>query len=296
MAGVVRLLSSSSAGAAVSEMPLIGFGTSKITDFDTILSSLDAALECGYRLIDTAQLYENEQHIGRALQTLMPKYELTRTDLFITSKLLHSNMSKEKIRPSVEQTLKDLQTDYVDLFLIHYPKPSWADNKDPNNKVARKECWLEMEKLHGEGKLGSIGVSNYETAHLSEMASYQSVRPAVNQCEFHPHYCRRDLFDRSKEAGIHFQAFTSLGHFNSALVSEPLLVQLAQKYQVPVSRILLAWPMMQGISVLPRSTNPDRIRDNYEAVHAKLTQEEVEKIWGLHKGVNYSLCKPWDVQ
>jgi len=278
-----------------SNMPSVGLGTFRLTGYDSIFNSLDAALGCGYRFIDTSQAYTNEADIGRALSILMPKYGLERKDLFITSKLYTQNMKTEKVRPSVEQTLKDLGTDYVDLFLIHHARPQWCDAQDPQCKVGRRESWLEMEKLHSESKLRAIGVSNFELRHLDEMATYATIQPAVNQCEFHPHYARRDFVTEIQRRGIHFQAFASLGRNNPALVTEPLLVQLAEKYRVPVTHILLAWPLALGMSILPKSANPERVKDNFEATKVKMEQEDVEKIWGLHKSVNYTLCRPWEV-
>jgi len=275
-------------------MPLFGFGTFRITEYDSILKSLDAALGCGYRSIDTAQFYQNESHIGQALTILLAKYRLERKDLFITSKLLPGNMTTEKTRSSVEQSLRDLKTDYIDLFLIHNSRAGWLDEKDPKNKDARRESWLEMEKLHAEGKLRSIGVSNYESKHLDEMAAYAKIQPSVLQVEFHPHFCRREFYEDVVRRGIHFQAFTSLGRNDPTLMAEPILVSLAQKYGVSVSHILLAWPLAQGIGVLPKSENPDRVRDNFKALNVKLSNEDVEKIWTLHKNVNYTLCRPWD--
>jgi len=276
-------------------MPLMGFGTFRLTGYETIFNSLDAALKSGYRLIDTAQVYKNESDIGRALATLMPKYGLKRQDLFITSKLSTLNMSSEKVRPSVERSLIDLQLDYLDLFLIHHAKPDWLDAQDPKVKDARRDTWLELEKLHAEGKLLAIGVSNYEIRHLDEIAQYGTVQPSVLQVEFHPHYCRRDLLTEVRRRGIHFQAFTSLGRNNPTLISEPLLIELAQKYKCPIAHILLAWPMCQGIAVIPKSANPDRVRENFEAEKVKLSDEDVEKVWGLHKNINYTLCRPWEV-
>jgi len=276
-------------------MPLMGFGTCRLQGADTIFNSLDAALDSGYRLIDTAQGYKNEAEIGRALEILMPKYGLKRGDLFITTKLQTGNMTTEKVRSSVEQSLIDLKMDYVDLFLIHHAKPSWLEAQDPKVKEVRKETWLEMERLHAEGKLRSIGVSNYEHRHLDEMTNYASIHPSVLQVEFHPHYCRRDFYDGVRQRGIHFQAFTSLGRNNPALFAEPVLIELAEKYQVPISNILLAWPLSQGIGVIPKSATPERVKENFKAINVKLNEEEIEKIWALHKNVNYSMCKPWEV-
>lgn len=127
------------------------------------------------------------------------------------------------------------------------------------------------------------------------MAQYAKIQPAVNQCEFHPHYCRRDLVDEMRRRRIHFQAFTSLGRNSPELMAEPLLRELAEKYKVSVAQILLAWPMSQGIGVIPKSSTPNRIKENFEAVNVRLSQEDSGKIWGLHNGMHYSVCRPEEV-
>ncbi|KAH7731549.1 Protein C35D10.6 [Aphelenchoides avenae] len=189
------------------KMPSIGLGTYQVTSKTDIYAIVDAALDAGYRFIDTAQVYKNEGYIGRALKELLPKYGLTREDIFITTKLSPANQGSSKVEPSLIRSLESLQTDYVDLFLIHWPGTSHADIRSPLNKTRRMESWAEMERLHKNGKCRAIGVSNYEIRHLEELLQQTTVLPAVNQCEYHPHYYQMDLVEFCGRNDIHFQVF-----------------------------------------------------------------------------------------
>lgn len=150
-----------------------------------------------------------------------------------------------------------------------------------------------------EGKIRAIGVSNYEIRHLQEMKEYhkdsEGVPPSVNQCEFHPHYCRFELVEYCQKNNIHFQAFTSLGRNNPNLHEEPILKQIAEAHCLSVPQVLLAWPMALNISVLPKSSNPDRIKENFRSNELRLNEREMEQIRTLNRGVNYTLCTPWEV-
>uniref|UniRef100_A0A914X0G3 NADP-dependent oxidoreductase domain-containing protein n=1 Tax=Plectus sambesii TaxID=2011161 RepID=A0A914X0G3_9BILA len=190
------------------EIPLVGFGTYQIKGQEAISVSIDAALGAGYRLIDTAKAYGNEKEIGNALQEFLPKYNLKRADVFITTKvLLTEGDNRKATREAFEESLKFLQTDYVNLVLIHYPG-AWGastSNDGSSNATYRKDSYEELEKLQAEGKIHSIGVSNYEIRHIEELKKYAKVQPAANQCEFHPHFTRNELREYCKKENIFFQ-------------------------------------------------------------------------------------------
>ncbi|CAB3363790.1 Hypothetical predicted protein [Cloeon dipterum] len=175
------------------QMPMIGFGTFTIQGQSLITKVLDAALASGYRSIDTACVYRNETEIGRALKDLLPKYKLQRSDVFITSKLAPSDHGKERVRQAVLDSLNRLNTPYLDLYLIHWPGASRIASQSPSNKNLRIETWLELEKLQKEGKLRSIGVSNFLESHLKELFAFCTIKPAVNQVELHPHFPQKEL-------------------------------------------------------------------------------------------------------
>uniref|UniRef100_A0A914X700 NADP-dependent oxidoreductase domain-containing protein n=1 Tax=Plectus sambesii TaxID=2011161 RepID=A0A914X700_9BILA len=280
------------------EIPLIGFGTYQIKGQEAISVSIDAALGAGYRLIDTAKVYGNEKEIGNALQEYLPKYNLKRADVFITTKvLLTEGDNRKATREAFEESLKFLQTDYVNLVLIHYPG-AWGastSNDGSTNATYRKDAYEELEKLQGEGKIHSIGVSNYEIHHIEELKKYAKVQPAANQCEFHPHFTRNELREYCKKENIFFQAFTSLARQDPSLINDPVVVSLAEKHKTSINLILLAYALVQNIGILPKSVTPSRIQENFGVVNVKLTKEEVEQLTGLNRNKNYTLCQGWTV-
>lgn len=271
---------------------MIGVGTWEMKDKDVLYDVLDAALAAGYRLIDTAAVYGNEAFIGEALVRLLPKHGLKREDIFITSKLATRDQGAAKARAGALQSLSNLQTEYLDLYLVHFPGVEGIPSDDPRIKELRKESWLELEKLHREGKLRAIGVSNYLVRHLEEMDSYATVTPAVNQCEFHPHLIPEDVVELCRRRGIHFQAYSSLGTAanKAKLFAEPIVQQLAVKYACGPARLLLAWALNQGVSVLPKTSSPAHVKDNFSALEIKLDQADIDALSALGKGQRY--C--WD--
>lgn len=275
------------------QMPMIGFGTWQITGEQTIRDVLDAALGAGYRFIDTAQVYMNEEDIGKALNKLLPKYKLKREDIFITTKLAPSNQGVELCRKSVLESLKKLQVDYVDLLLIHYPGLFEMDPKKtgfhnamaadhPKHAIMRSESWRELEKLYKEGKLRAIGVANYNVAHLEELLKSAKVLPALNQCEYNPYWYQPELVKYCRDHGIHFQAYSSFGSAENrkVLFEDAKVRAMAGKYNCTVPEFLLAWALSQGMSVLPRSSNPEHVRENYKSASKgiKIKPADVEAV------------------
>jgi diketogulonate reductase-like aldo/keto reductase len=266
------------------KMPMIGLGTYLIKDEEGLRIAIDTALDSGYRFIDTAQVYRNEEMVGNALKDLLPKYQLTRDQIFITSKLDPKN-SGPKAYENVCKSVEALGAEYIDLFLVHWPGRSGYPIKDKRNKDARKLAWQGLEKAYNEGLVRAIGISNFQPNHLDELMEYANVHPAVNQCEFHPAYCPQDVLESCKNHGILFQAYSSFGSTgNQDLLQHEPYIELAEKYECSVPQLLLAWSIFQGYSVLPKSTNPDHIRANFKAIDVKLEAEDVEKMkWATQK-------------
>ncbi|CAI2354853.1 unnamed protein product [Caenorhabditis sp. 36 PRJEB53466] len=272
------------------KIPLVGLGTYKIVG-DQVLPALDRALEAGYRLFDTAKVYNNEKEIGEALEILLPKYNINREDVFITTKL-HPNTT-ENVRNLVEESLRLLKTNYIDLYLVHYPKSFAFSDDAPENSKLRFETWQALVSARNEGKIRSIGVSSYEVRHLEELKD-EAEEPVVNQVEYHPHFTRKELKDYCTSHGIFFQAFSSLARHNEALFSAPIVTQLAEKYHVPKTTILLSWATSQGVGVIPKSTNSERLRQNLKVV--KLSDEDVEAISALNLNKHYVRTTGWLVK
>ncbi|KAK6739696.1 hypothetical protein RB195_008286 [Necator americanus] len=267
------------------KMPLLGFGTYQIRKESTLHDVVDAALSCGYRFFDTAQIYGNEAALGRIFKELLPKYDLRREDIFITSKVSPANQGTDLARKSIEKSLEKLQTDYIDLMLIHWPGTSKKAADDKNNPLRRKQTYEVLEDFHESGEIRAIGVSNYEIRHLEELLEHCKIRPAVNQVEFHPHFHQLDLLEFCRMNDIHFQAYSSFGgpDYRDKLFNDPEVQRLAEKYNIEVPQFLLAWTISQSISVLPRSTNPERVVSNFKALDVKISSDDVQKLLNNEK-------------
>ncbi|CCD66777.1 NADP-dependent oxidoreductase domain-containing protein [Caenorhabditis elegans] len=272
-------------------MPLIGIGTWQVQKEEILRQVIDAGFKEGYRFIDTAQVYNNEAKIGRILEKLLPANGLKREDIWITSKLAPSNAGVKKARESIEESLSNLKVEYLDLLLIHWPGSS-LKSENPANKKLRVESWNVMCEMMAEGKLRSVGVSNFEICHLEELKKDSNVVPAVNQVEYHPHFHQDDLVKYCNENNIHFQAYSSLGSptYRKQLSEEPLIKELAQKYNVEIPVLLLGFAYCQGISVLPRTTNPEHVATNFKVTKLAITQEDIDRLLALT--VEHKTC--WD--
>ncbi|XP_060086015.1 glyoxal reductase-like [Ylistrum balloti] len=258
-------------------MPLIGFGTFKIRGKELVYSVLDSALAAGYRSIDTASVYRNEGDIGESLKELLPKYGLKRQDVFITSKLGPKNQGCGRCRESCLQSLHSLQCDYLDLYLIHWPGTQGMQPCDARHRDLRLQSWGEMVALQKEGKLKSIGVSNFLQHHIEDVIDTTKHTPAVLQIEYHPHLVQRRLVDFCRSKGIHFQAYSSLGTTtdSNTLLTDSVVCKIAKQRGVSPARVLLRWAVQQGIGVIPKSTNSDHIRDNMDIFSFSLSDQEM---------------------
>lgn len=273
-------------------MPFVGLGTFKIKGQETVYSAIDAALAAGYRSFDTASVYKNETDIGSSLNELLPKYNLSRKDLFITSKLGPSEQGAEKAPQAIQGSLARLDCGYLDLYLIHWPGTHKLKVNDVKHKQMRRESWEAMEHAHKQGLIQSLGVSNYLEHHLEELLGHCTVRPAVLQIEYHPHLVQRSMKKFCDNQGIHLQAYSSLGTSTeeNKLLSEPTISQVAQQCGVSPAQVLLRWAVQQGVGVLPKSTNPSHISQNVDVFTFDLTDHQMTLISDLDKQTKF--C--WD--
>ncbi|KAH7718933.1 oxidoreductase [Aphelenchoides avenae] len=292
------------------EMPLVGFGTYKIRSQEEMDVAVDAALASGYRHFDTARMYANEAELGNSLEKFLLKHGLKREDIFLTTKYAPSeDGADDKVPQYMQESLEKLKTSYVDLVLIHYPKADSRDDKDPKNAENRRDTWLALETLQAKGVARSIGVSNYEVRHMEEIPKYSTTVPAANQVEYHPHFRRDDIRAYCEKHGIFFQvfdpflasrlrrkrlqAFSSLGRHHPDLVGDPVVAELAKKYKTSPQNILLSFATSQDVGIVPKSTSPQRIRDNVDCLKLKLTQEELKKLNSIDKDQHYIRTTPW---
>lgn len=254
------------------KMPMAGIGTFLLSP-DEAEASVLAALEDGYRLIDTANAYVNEKAVGRA----MKKSGLKREEIFLETKLWPSFYEDDN---AVDKTLERLGTDYIDLLLIHQPA---------GNYVAG---YRQMEKAYKEGKVKAIGLSNFNQGQIEEILGLCQVKPAVLQTEVHPYFQEQELKSFLSKEGMVIQAWYPLGHGDKALLEEPLFTELGKKYGKTNAQIILRWHIQDGNIVIPGSKNPAHIKDNFDLFDFSLTEEEMEKIAALDKNTRYYYSTP----
>lgn len=254
------------------KMPMAGIGTFLLSP-DEAEASVLAALEGGYRLIDTANAYVNEKAVGRA----MKKSGLKREEIFLETKLWPSFYENDD---AVDKTLERLGTDTIDLLLIHQPA---------GNYVAG---YRQMEKAYKEGKVKAIGLSNFNQGQIEEILGLCQVKPAVLQTEVHPYFQEQELKSFLSKEGMVIQAWYPLGHGDKALLEEPLFTQLGKKYGKTNAQIILRWHIQDGNIVIPGSKNPAHIKDNFDLFDFSFTEEEMEKIAALDKNTRYYYSTP----
>ncbi len=254
------------------KMPMAGIGTFLLSP-DEAEASVLSALQCGYRLIDTANAYVNEKAVGRA----MKRSGMKREEIFLETKLWPSFYEQDD---AVDKTLARLDTDYIDLLLIHQPA---------GNYIAG---YRQMEKAYKEGKVRAIGLSNFNESQIREILEICEVRPSVLQTEVHPYSQEKALKQFLAQEGMVIQAWYPLGHGDKALINEPLFTELAQKYGKSNVQIILRWHIQDGNIVIPGSKNAEHIRDNFDLFDFSLSDEEMAKIAAMDQKKRYYTSTP----
>lgn len=254
-------------------IPQVGLGLWRVKDESEFMTSFDAAVTAGYTHLDTAQVYINEQFLGAAWK----KHGLRREDIFITTKLWNDNQWWDDVEPSMEESLKNLQTDYVDLFLVHFPATD-----------TRRPAWRKMEKLLALGKAKSIGVSNYTVAHLEELLHECTIKPVVNQVELHLFLQQPELVGYCQRHGIVIEAYSPLAHGQE--MDDSTVIAVAQKHHKTYAQVMLRWLVQQGFVVLPKSVTPERVRQNIDLFDFELDDEDMRRLAELDR--NLRTC--WD--
>jgi len=246
--------------------PTVQLGTYKIKKAEEVLTAVSSALCAGYRAIDTAAVYRNHTKLATALEEVLPSLGLCRADVFITSKLAPLDHGTDKCQNAVEKVLRELDTEYLDLFLLHWPGVQKLDVQDPLNKTLRAESWKVLETNYKERKFHSIGVSNYTLEHMKELLENCDIVPHVLQIELHPHYQQRELVSFCAAQGIHVQAYSSLGQAgsNSPLFKSEVVQQVSKSLGKSPAQVLLRWGLQKGFTVMPKSVHPDRIKENFK--------------------------------
>jgi 2,5-diketo-D-gluconate reductase A len=248
-------------------IPQLGFGVFKV-DPDKTSRVVSEAFEVGYRHIDTAKIYGNEEGVGHAIKNS----GIDRDELFITTKLWNADQGYDSGLEAFEKSLGRLQLDYVDLYLIHWPAPA------NDNYV---EAWKALEKIRESGRAKSIGVSNFTVAHLTRLLAETDVVPAVNQIELHPEFQQREITAFGRENGIATEAWSPLAH--GALLKDPAVQAIADAHGKSLAQVILRWHIQLGNIIFPKSNSRDRIVENFEIFDFELSDAEQESITALEK-------------
>ncbi|MCT3358211.1 aldo/keto reductase [Latilactobacillus curvatus] len=261
------------------QIPKIGFGTWQTPDGQTAVAAVEEALKAGYRHIDTAQAYGNEGSVGEAIQAS----GVDRSDLFLTTKIWNSNHTYDLTISSFEESLKKLQTDYVDLLLIHWPNPiAYRDDWE----TANAETWRAMEMLYKAGKVRAIGVSNFRVHHLEALKKTATVQPMVNQLFLAPGELEPETAQYSREHGMLLEAYSPLG--TGKIFSVPEMQELADKYQRSIPQIALRWSLQHGFLPLPKSVHAEYIQQNAQVFDFELADEDMAAIDALDGVVGHA--------
>ena len=244
------------------EMPLEGFGVFQITDLSSCEKVVRDAIEVGYRLLDTASSYQNEEAVGAAIK----KSGVPREELFITSKAYIQEMSYDKTKEAFERTLKKLDLDYLDLYLIHMPFNDYYGS------------WRAMEELYKEGRIRAIGVSNFLSDRIIDLCENATVIPAINQLELHPFYQREEELKVMREYGITPQAWAPFAEGLNGMFDNPVLKRIAQRHDKSTAQVILRWNIQRGVSIIPKSIHRERMKQNLDLWDFELTAKELEQI------------------
>lgn len=250
------------------KMPMLGFGVFQITDADVCEQAVYDALMTGYRLIDTAAVYGNEEAVGRAIK----RSGIPREELFITTKLWVQDAGYEKTKKAFETSLSNLQLDYLDLYLIHRPFGDYYG------------AWRAMEELYEAGKIRAIGLSNFGSDRLVDLVMNNKVVPAVNQVECHPFFQQKAAFEFMKEYQIQPEAWAPFAEGQKNLFSNEVLSGIGAKYGKSAAQVVLRWNYQRGVVTIPKSVHKDRMEQNISIFDFALTEEEMERIGTLDEG------------
>ncbi|MET3319821.1 UNVERIFIED_ORG: diketogulonate reductase-like aldo/keto reductase [Peribacillus simplex] len=252
------------------KMPQLGFGVFKVKNGSETVESVKKAIEVGYRSIDTAAVYENEEGVGQAIR----ESGISREELFITSKVWNTDQGFETTLQAFDDSLKRLGLEYLDLYLIHWP-----------GKDKYLETWKALEKLYNEGKVKSIGVSNFHVHHLEKLLANSEIKPVVNQIELHPLLTQVEIRDYCEKHDIKVEAWSPLGR--GSLIEEPTINHIAKKHGKSSAQVLIRWHLQHEIVVIPKSITPYRIEENAQVFDFSLSLNEMNQIDALNKNERF---------
>jgi methylglyoxal/glyoxal reductase len=248
------------------KMPWIGLGVFKVQEGSEVIEAVKAAIRHGYKSIDTAAIYKNEEGVGQGIK----ESGVPREELFITTKVWNSDQGYDSTLQAFETSMAKLGLDYLDLYLIHWPGTS-----------KYKETWKALEKLYKDGRVRAIGVSNFKVHHLEDLIRVAEIKPMVNQVEYHPHLTQKELLEFCQREGIQLEAWSPLKQ--GELLSDPTINEIAESYQKSPAQIILRWDLQNKVVTIPKSIKEQRIIENATIFDFELSSDDMERIDSLNK-------------
>ncbi|WP_312111079.1 aldo/keto reductase [Brevibacillus reuszeri] len=252
------------------KMPWFGLGVFKVEEGPELVNAVQAAIRNGYRSIDTAAIYGNEEGVGQGIAQGLKETGISREELFVTSKVWNADLGYESTLAAFERSLKKLGLNYLDLYLIHWPVAG-----------KYKDAWCALEQLYKEGKVKAIGVSNFQIHHLQDLMQDAEIKPMINQVEFHPRLTQKELRDFCQQEGIQVEAWSPL--MQGQLLDNPVLQEIAERHEKSIAQVILRWDLQHGVVTIPKSTKEPRIKENADVFTFELTAEDMEKIDALNE-------------
>ncbi|WP_423409518.1 aldo/keto reductase [Heyndrickxia sp. MSNUG] len=248
------------------KMPWFGLGVFKVKEGSEVVDSVKAAIKNGYKSIDTAAVYQNEEGVGQALK----EAGVPREELFVTTKVWNADQGYESTLKAFETSMEKLGLEYLDLYLIHWP----VEGK-------YKDTWKALEKLYKDGRVRAIGVSNFHVHHLKDLMADAQIKPMVNQVEYHPHLAQTELLEFCKAEGIQMEAWSPLKQ--GELLSEPTIVEIAESHGKSPAQVILRWDLQNGVVTIPKSIKEHRIVENADVFNFELSSEDMDRLNSLNK-------------
>ncbi|MGE7270721.1 aldo/keto reductase [Brevibacillus panacihumi] len=254
------------------KMPWFGLGVFKVEEGPELVNAVQTAIRHGYRSIDTAAIYGNEEGVGEGIRQGLKEAGIKREELFVTSKVWNADLGYESTRKAFELSLKKLGLEYLDLYLIHWPVAG-----------KYKEAWRALGQLYKEGRIKAIGVSNFQIHHLQDLMQEAEIKPMINQVEFHPRLTQTELRAFCKEQGIQVEAWSPL--MQGQLLDHPVLKEIADRHHKSIAQVILRWDLQHGVVTIPKSTKEQRIKENADIFDFELTAEDMQLIDAMNENL-----------
>lgn len=254
------------------QMPMLGLGTFRVENDDTCKEAVKHAIESGYRSIDTAKVYGNEEQVGQGIKEGLESTGLNREDIFVTSKLFFEDFGRENVAQAYETSIQKLGLDYLDLYLVHWPG---------TNEAVMIDTWKGMEDLYKDNRVKNIGVSNFNPDHFEALLAQVSIKPVINQVEFHPYFTQEKLRKYLEAQNIYMESWSPF--MNAQILKDETLNEIGKEVNKTAAQVIIKWNMQHNVVVIPKSVTSSRIEENIDVFDFELSADQMKRIDDLNK-------------